>query len=73
MRRSRAEPGCLAHAVHRDSENPQKLVFLESWTDQAALAQHFQVAESRAFARYIGTLAVEPPRIEIYDAEKITP
>jgi len=27
--RSRAEPGCIAHAVHQDTENPQRLVFVE--------------------------------------------
>ncbi len=27
--RSRAEPGCLAHNVHADCENPARLVFVE--------------------------------------------
>jgi hypothetical protein len=27
--RSRAEPGCIAHAVHQDAENPLRLVFIE--------------------------------------------
>jgi quinol monooxygenase YgiN len=27
VRRSRAEPGCISHAVHRDVENPLRLVF----------------------------------------------
>ncbi|MEK7833964.1 MAG: putative quinol monooxygenase, partial [Acidobacteriota bacterium] len=37
VRRSRTEPGCLAHAVHRDAENPLRLVFFEQWADRAAL------------------------------------
>ena len=35
--RSRAEPGCIAHAVHRDTENSQRLVFVEQWADMDAL------------------------------------
>ena len=29
VERSRAEPGCVAHGVHIDSENPRRLVFVE--------------------------------------------
>ncbi|WP_457389228.1 putative quinol monooxygenase [Roseateles sp. P5_E1] len=35
VERSRAEPGCLVHAVHRDTENPLRLVFVEQWSDMA--------------------------------------
>ena len=69
--RSRTEPGCLAHAVHRDAENPLRLVFVEQWTDRAALAAHFAVPESRAFAKAVRALAVEPPTLNIYEAEPI--
>ena len=49
-RRSRSEPGCIAHNVHVDCEDPCRLVFLEFWNDEAALRAHFQVPASRAFA-----------------------
>ena len=55
--RSRAEPGCIAHAVHRDVENPSRLVFVEQWSSEAALWEHFKVPASRAFARALGTNA----------------
>ena len=29
VHRSRSEPGCIAHAVHQDAENPLRLVFVE--------------------------------------------
>jgi hypothetical protein len=29
VRRSRTEPGCLAHSVHRDCEDALRLVFIE--------------------------------------------
>jgi quinol monooxygenase YgiN len=69
--RSRAEPGCIAHAVHRDVENPLRLVFVEQWSDLAALQEHFKVPASRLFARALGALAAQPPALTIYDAKQI--
>lgn len=69
--RSRAEPGCIAHAVHIDAENPDRLVFVEQWADQAALAQHFQVAASRDFVRALTRLATETPSMSIYEATQL--
>ena len=37
VHRSRLEPGCLLHSVHIDAENPNRLVFVEHWSDRAAL------------------------------------
>ena len=70
--RSRTEPGCIAHAVHQDTENQHRLVFVEEWADQAALQQHFRVPASRAFAQALGALASEPPRMAIYDAKQVS-
>jgi len=70
--RSRAEPGCISHAVHVDTENPLRLVFVEQWADQAALKQHFKVPESRAFAKALGALASEPPTLAMYEATQVT-
>ena len=66
--RSRLEPGCLAHAVHQDTENPARLVFVERWADRAALLQHFKVPASRVFAKALAALAAEPPAIELFKA-----
>jgi quinol monooxygenase YgiN len=66
--RSRQEPGCIAHAVHIDAENPSKLVFVEQWADMAMLQDHFKVPESRAFARALGALASETPIMSLFDA-----
>jgi len=71
VHRSRAEPGCISHAVHRDTENPQRLVFVERWTDHPALMDHFAVPASNTFVRAVGALATEPPSIEIYDAAQV--
>jgi len=69
--RSRAEPGCISHGVGRDTENPLRLVFFEEWTDRAALATHFAVADSRAFVKAVAGLVTHPPAINIYDATPI--
>jgi len=70
--RSRAEPGCLAHAVHQDTENPSRLVFVEQWANQEALWEHFKVPASRAFAKALALLAERPPSIAIYEAEQVS-
>ena len=69
--RSRSDPGCLQHAVHHDAENPNRLVFVEEWEDQAALTAHFKVPASRAFAKALAALASEPPRMALYEASKV--
>jgi len=68
VERSRAEPGCIAHAVHRDTENPLRLVFVEKWSDMAALQQHFRVPASREFGKALAALAAESPGLEIHEA-----
>ena len=70
--RSRAEPGCLAHAVHRDSEDAQRLVFVERWADRAALAAHFQLPASRQFVKALSALASTPPQMALYEASAFT-
>src|SRR5262245_11057476 len=71
VRRSRAEPGCASHAVHRDAENPLRLVFFEEWEDVDALRQHFAVPASTTFVERVAALAVEPPTLRVYEASKI--
>jgi quinol monooxygenase YgiN len=71
VERSRAEPGCLAHAVHQDAENPSRLVFVEQWATQAALWDHFKVPASRAFAQALAALAAQAPDIALYDANPL--
>ena len=69
--RSRREPGCLAHAVHRDVENPLCLVFVEEWVDRAALMTHFAVPASQAFVKRAAALGAAPPTLNVYEAAKV--
>jgi quinol monooxygenase YgiN len=68
VRRSREEPGCLLHSVHRDVEEPLRFVFLEHWTDAAALKAHFRVPASNRFVQDATKLAAGASAIEIYEA-----
>lgn len=71
VQRSRTEPGCISHAVHRDAENPLRLVFVEQWKDREALLAHFAVPASRGFVAEAAKLADGAPSIEIYDASRL--
>ncbi|MDT8991624.1 putative quinol monooxygenase [Curvibacter sp. APW13] len=71
VRRSRQEPGCISHAVHVDCENPNRLVFVEEWVDDATLQAHFRVPASRQFVADLTRCAAQPPDMALYRAEKL--
>ena len=47
--RSRQEPGCLLHSVHRDVEHENRLLFLEHWADADALRRALRGASVDRF------------------------
>lgn len=67
VRRSRTEPGCLRHSVHRDVENEHRFVFLEYWQSREDLEQHFSLESSRAFVRSLRDLTSDASAIEIFE------
>jgi quinol monooxygenase YgiN len=69
VRRSRQEPGCLAHSVHRDVEDPLHLVFVEQWADADALRTHFAVPASNQFVHQVTALAARRPELHVFTAE----
>ncbi len=71
VRRSRTEPGCVSHAVHRHVEEPLRLVFVERWADKASLLAHFRVPASGEFVQAAAKLVAEPPEMDIFEAEPI--
>ncbi|GAC1435363.1 MAG: putative quinol monooxygenase [Solirubrobacteraceae bacterium] len=66
--RSRAEHGCLAHNVHRDAEDPLRIVFVEQWQSPAALHAHFAVPASGEFVAAARGLSDGEPRMDVYEA-----
>jgi quinol monooxygenase YgiN len=71
VRRSRAEPGCISHAVSVDGENRNRLNFFEEWEDIDALQRHFAVQESTVFVTRLTELCSEPPEMRVFDATPI--
>ena len=69
VQRSRHEPGCLLHSIHRDVENELRVVFIEQWVDAEALEAHFRVPASGEFVRKAAALALGPPEMSIFEAE----
>lgn len=69
--RSRAEPGCVSHNIHVDSEDPLRLFFYEQWADRDALAAHFRVPASLDFVRAARGLAAERTGARIFEATAI--
>ena len=72
VKHSRGEYGCVMHSVNQDSENPDRLVFVEKWLNQDALLARFEAPTSRAFAKAIGELASTPPTIEVYAVTQVS-
>ncbi|MBX3587530.1 MAG: antibiotic biosynthesis monooxygenase [Ramlibacter sp.] len=71
VHRSRAEPGCLSHAVHIDAENPRRLVFVEEWASMDALQAHFAVPASRQFGKVLAGLSEGAPTLNLYEAQPL--
>ena len=70
--RSRAEAGCISHHIHADCDDPARLFFHEEWRDEAAVAAHFAVPESRDFVQRLSALVGERPEIRIYRANGVS-
>ncbi len=68
VHRSRAEAGCLLHTVHQDVEDPNRVVFVEHWSDRDALATHVAVPASLEFVAALGDLVVDHPTLEVFEA-----
>ncbi|MEL7297237.1 MAG: putative quinol monooxygenase [Pseudomonadota bacterium] len=68
--RSREEPGCIEHGAYIDSEDPNRIVFFERWTDAAALKAHFAVPGSQQFVQTLRELAAAEPEMHIYTASE---
>ena len=69
--RSRAEPGCIAHNCHTDAEDASRIVFVEQWTDMAAVKAHFALPASGEFVRNLGAMAVGKPELKIFEATEL--
>jgi len=49
---TRAEEGCIAYDFYTCTDNPERLVFVESWVDQAAHDFHMAQQHTKDFIAY---------------------
>lgn len=49
---TRAEPGCLSYVFYTCTDNPDRLVFVESWKDKAAHDFHMEQAHTKSFIAF---------------------
>ena len=52
QRATRAEPGCIAYDFYTCTDDPDLLVFVESWVDEAAHAFHMEQPYTKAFIAF---------------------
>lgn len=49
---TRAEPGCIAYDFFTCTDDPDRLVFVESWASQKAHAAHLEEDHTKAFIAF---------------------
>ncbi|WHO76910.1 putative quinol monooxygenase [Rhizobium sp. BT03] len=49
---TRAEPGCLSYDFFTSTDDPDRLVFVESWKDEAAHAFHMEQDHTKRFIAF---------------------
>lgn len=62
---SRAEAGCISYDVHQSVEDPTVFAWYETWTDKAAIDEHFEYDYVKNFFAIVNELAAEPPVITL--------
>jgi quinol monooxygenase YgiN len=63
------EPGCEQYEIFRSEQDPDNLVLLERWSDQAALDAHMVVLRSRTGPSPLAALGAGAPVMERYQAD----
>lgn len=70
---SRAEEGCVSYTYAVDVLDPAKLVIVEKWVDEAALAFHFQTPHMAAFQAALQKLDVQITELAKFQADDGSP
>ena len=64
---SQAEPGNLFYNLHRSRSNPEKVVFLEGWKNQAAIDSHNASAHFTSVLPELARLSAAEMAIETFE------
>ncbi len=64
---TRQESGCLNYRLYRNRNDPAVFVFIEEWSDEQAIIEHFRQPYIQAVFSKALPLLAEPPQIEQYE------
>ncbi|MHA7818923.1 MAG: putative quinol monooxygenase [Erythrobacter sp.] len=73
VKASRAEKQCLGYSYATDVLDPNKLVIVEKWVDEAALAFHFQTPHMAAFREALQGLEIKITQLAKFQADDGSP
>ncbi|WP_433198810.1 putative quinol monooxygenase [Nocardia sp. CA-107356] len=62
-----AEAGCLAYEVYLHPSDPSRVVLLEEWVDEAALAAHFETPHLKECAEALAEILIEPLQVRRFN------
>ncbi len=65
---SQAEPLCISYDLFVDQEDPCHFIFVETWSDRAALAVHDETEHFKRLVPQIRALASKPGSLMLMDA-----
>lgn len=60
---SRNEPGCLNYDVHQTIDDPTVFLWHETWENQQAIDEHFEMSYFKEFAATVEKITEAPPQI----------
>lgn len=63
---TRNEPGCIMYHLHQNTMNETQLTFIEEWTNEEALQQHFETDHFKRAVAQIQDLLAKPSDILQY-------
>ena len=63
-----AEDGCILYALHRGSDDPAKLAFIERWESREALEAHLASPHIKAILERAEDLFGDSGSITVYEA-----
>jgi quinol monooxygenase YgiN len=67
---SNKEPGCKSYQLYQDPYDNTKFVFVEQYTNQAAIDAHFAADYFKAFGPKVADLVAGPTQIKIVSMAK---
>lgn len=62
---SRSEAGCINYDIHQSIEDETVFFWHETWTNKAAIDEHFATPFFQQFFKVVEGVAADPPQINL--------